>query len=1044
MAGTSGAERRYHAFFDERLAGADITPPPPPPSTGRRRTRVATPASPNLAEERRRMLHEVRQRSADATPGPRRRRSADAAARTPAQVPGKNWVPIGPAAVTGGQATGRPVVSGRVQDLAVSRDGRRVYAATANGGVWRSLDAGDTWEPMSDEHDLDVVARQVDSLSCGALALVEGADAAHDRLYLGTGEGHAFFDRDETTGTDFVGLDLFGVGMLRSDDGGATWVQEASAPSLVGASVYAVAVDPADPEHAVAATTIGVYRRTAAVPTWTLEPLPPAPPPAPVGLIDNVSGVAVARNGGRTEFYAVRRGFSNVEAQVFSSSAPGAWAELTGFPAGARRCSIAAANVDPPVVYVLSANDNGGYHGINRYNLGRAAPIPWEATTDGPSDVFGSGDHQQGGYDQGLVVDPNNPDTCYIGGSGKLIGGEFSATIYRVEIAADGGPNRCSHTLIGGGAHADVHALVFRPGSSSELWAGTDGGVWRTNAATGPSRDDVFTSRNVGLATLTLVGLGHHPVEEAYAFCGAQDNGGLRYQGDEVWDHQLPGDGGATVVDWNTGERLLSIYHDNSVRRASTDGSRYSDSDASPGGASPTLFYPPMVGTPPSANAPDAAVVAFGADNAWISTNFGGGWTQLPARVLPPPPPPPPPPAVAPTPRQPLLRSLCLASASRLYGGWTDGAIARWDLTAAGWTSPPTMISRGPETRAVTSITVDPDPNDANAVFATLGGALGVGERVWHRSGGGAWNPVGAGLPDVQANTLAVDPADRTRRWVGTDLGVWQWNEGASRWDPFSFNLPDAAVLDLDLLPGALILRATTYGRGVWEIDVGPNNTPAVELVLRTNRLDTRRRPARAGVKLPGDLRRQTRLDESPDIVVDAPDRDGAYAIDPSRPPTIVSLLDQIGANTVLASVPEAPAITRVHVVVRNRGVRPANPALDGVRVALLVGPAGDDDDTAPTALPAGYEAAARNGTPIDADGWKTVGIHTMNGLKVGRPGVATFELPSTVLPVVDESDGKRFVLLALVHHDDDPFPANPPWTRWRWPWPSAERRCAG
>ena len=301
-----------------------------------------------------------------------------------------------------------------------------------------------------------------------------------------------------------------------------------------------------------------------------------------MGLIDNVSGVAVARNGGPTEFYVVRRGFTNVEAQVFRSSAPGAWAELAGFPTGARRCSIATANVDPPVVYVLSANDNGGYHGINRYNLGRAAPIPWETTTDGPSDVFGSGEHQQGGYDQGLVVDPNGPDTCYVAGSGKTIGGEFSATIYRVEIEADGGPNRCSHTSIGGGAHADVHALVFKPGSSSELWAGTDGGVWRTTEATGPSRDSRvhLAERRAGHAHAD--GPRAPPHRGRVPFCGAQDNGGLRYQGDEVWDHQLPGDGGATVIDWNTGERLLNIYIRNTIRRASTDGARYDDPDVGP------------------------------------------------------------------------------------------------------------------------------------------------------------------------------------------------------------------------------------------------------------------------------------------------------------------------------------------------------------------------------------------------------------------------------------------------------------------------------
>ena len=370
------------------------------------------------------------------------------------------------------------------------------------------------------------------------------------------------------------------------------------------------------------------------------------------------------------------------------------------------------------------------------------------------------------------------------------------------------------------------------------------------------------------------------------------------------------------------------------------------------------------------------------------------------------------------------MRSLAFSSPSRLWTGWTDGFVGRYDLTAAGWGGP-TNLSRAGETRPITSIAVDPSDATGGAVFVTLGGALGGGDRVWHLDNAGNWTSAGNGLLDVQASALAIDPANVNRRWVATDLGVWQWDGGAAQWQPFSFNLPDAAVLDIDLLPGATTLRATTYGRGVWELDLSQTPTPQVELVLRTNRLDTRRRSARAAVKLPGDLGHDTRLDESPDIIVDAPDNNGVYTLDPKRTPNLVELLERAGANTVLASVPEAPAVTRVHVVVRNRGVRRANPALDAVRVALLVGPAGGDDDTAPDPLPANYHTAAREGTPLDAGGWKTVGVHTLNGLKAGRPGVATFALASTVLPVADDSAGERFVLLALVHHDDDPFPGN-------------------
>src|SRR6187431_1535329 len=58
------------------------------------------------------------------------------------------WRPIGPA-----------VTSGRIVDLAVAegpesrigdRLGRLMYAASASGGVWKTNNAGTTWEPIFD------------------------------------------------------------------------------------------------------------------------------------------------------------------------------------------------------------------------------------------------------------------------------------------------------------------------------------------------------------------------------------------------------------------------------------------------------------------------------------------------------------------------------------------------------------------------------------------------------------------------------------------------------------------------------------------------------------------------------------------------------------------------------------------------------------------------------------------------------------------------------------------------------------------------------
>jgi len=958
MTATAKAHLRLREFVGERLAGAPagLLPGPGP------------------AQTRRQLLEEFRRRASEASHPPRRRAGS---ALGPAAPPSPNWVPIGPYAVRKGQAATLPVVAGRVPDLTVSIDGRRVYAATSNGGIWRSTDSGRSWEPMSDEFDLDPVRQQVDTLAHGAIALVDRGSAAQDLLYVGTGEGHTLQPATPS---------FFGVGMLRSTDGGAHWTQEASNPDLTGRAVFALAVDPADDTHLVAATNAGVYRRQAGATPWQTEALP-----APVVAGTPVTSVVVGNQGGAAVFFAATRG-----GRVFSSTAVGAWTALPALPAPAiDRVTLACSTTDPPVLYALASNAAGNtLHGVHRLAPGAAA---WSGVTGVPAGLLGD----QGWYDQAIAVDPNDPNLVYVGGSTVSVGGEYSASLYRCALTASGPGFAATSTVIGGSVHADVHALTFRPGSSTELWVGCDGGVFATSNAR-LSGDRVFEARNTGLSNLSLMGLGHHPQEEAYGFCGAQDCGGLRYLGSEVWDHQLPGDGGDTVVHWDRPTRLLNIYLGETVRRADVDGARYASSDVSLSLAGESrFFYPPMVGTPAGGSPSDADIVAFGAERPWVSTGFGGGWSALPARV-----------GAAGT----RVRSLAFASATRLWAGWEDGHVARYDLGAGGWGR--TDLAPPGEGRPVTCIAVDPADATGDSVYVTLGGALGGGPRVRRRTGG-AW-AAAAGTPaepllDVQHNAIVVDPSNHQHLYAGADIGVWRSVDAGGTWQPFSANLPDAAVLDLDLLPAARLLRATTHGRGVFEVPLdGPQ--PGVELVLRANPLDQRRRPARADVTLPGDRNRRTRLDESPDIYVDAPDRDGRYRVDPVRAPDLVELVESVTGDRVLASIPEAPAVTRVHVVVHNRGVTRA----DAVRVALLVGPEG-------AALPAGYADAARTGAAIDAGGWKSAGSRTVDGLRAGRPAVVTFDLRSDLLPPADQADGQHFMLLALLHHGADEFPAGAP-----------------
>src|SRR5450432_4214951 len=177
-----------------------------------------------------------------------------------------NWTPIGPSVMANGDVPGTPGVSGRFTSSAVGPGGSRVYAGSANGGVWFSGDSGATWAPLDDfSSSPDFTSGlEADSLSVGAMAVRFGATAATDTVFVGTG---APYDSA-----------YFGVGIKFSASGGApgTWTLEAATP-LAGAFIYRIAIDPDNPSLVFAATSLGLYQRPTVGPsftTWTNIVLP--------------------------------------------------------------------------------------------------------------------------------------------------------------------------------------------------------------------------------------------------------------------------------------------------------------------------------------------------------------------------------------------------------------------------------------------------------------------------------------------------------------------------------------------------------------------------------------------------------------------------------------------------------------------------------------------------------------------------------------------------------------------------------------------------
>ncbi len=714
-----------------------------------------------------------------------RRRAVVPAPGLPAAPVPARWSPLGPSVVMAGQAVGRPAMGGRVSGIAIAPGGKLVYAASANGGVFRSDDGGMSWRPLMDGFDQNPTNFACTSLACGAIA-IDSKDPR--RVYVGTGEGatHALFNNRLTNALPAYR----GIGPIRSEDGGENWVCEATdagSPPLAGEAFFALAVDPANREHVVAATSRGLYQRTVQPggdPVWTLRR---------AGVH---SSVVVVASGGTTRFIAAEwsRG-------ILESTDGVHWAPLgEGFPAAnVGRITLGVQPDNTDLAYAMVSDMTGGLLGLFRFDRpgGR-----WKEVKSPPK-VFPAQGHQ-GDYDLALAVDPKDAGWVYLGGSFYEDGMYWPASIWRTQVTASGGGYKAASAPIGVRVHADVHVLAHSPGDSNALWAGCDGGVFLNMA---PRTTDKFQSRNNGLACLCTNFFAQDPEDPATLLCGLQDNGTARSQGGLLWKHVNSGDGGYCIINWAKPDLVLS-FANGSVYRA-TDGGQGNgswDMHSFPWG----MMTEPIVTTPYNPSRPaEANVVALGAARElYISTDFGETWPTSPTLVVP---------------GHGGIFALAFASAKRLFIGTASGEVFRADRSGKAWKlARLDNVPAGPLPLRglVSDLAVDWTDPGRDSVYLVLGG-MGDFRHVWHFDGT-AWTSAsgtqdGAKLLDVEHNALAVDREEPTHLYVGADIGVWHSPDKGQTWSPLSTGLPDAPVFDLQIHPTRRLLRAATHGRGLFE-----------------------------------------------------------------------------------------------------------------------------------------------------------------------------------------------------------------------------------
>ena len=113
-------------------------------------------------------------------------------------------------------------------------DAKTYYAASASGGVWKTIDGGTNWTALSDKWPFLMVS---------TIAIDNNSP---DTLYVGSG------DFDAAYGLGYEGLP-WGKGVYKTTDGGGTWSNISDA-AFAGSTVSRVLIDP-DNSQIITVTT---------------------------------------------------------------------------------------------------------------------------------------------------------------------------------------------------------------------------------------------------------------------------------------------------------------------------------------------------------------------------------------------------------------------------------------------------------------------------------------------------------------------------------------------------------------------------------------------------------------------------------------------------------------------------------------------------------------------------------------------------------------------------------------------------------------------
>ena len=687
------------------------------------------------------------------------------------------------------------IVSGRVRGLAVHpANPAIVYAGAGGGGIWKSINGGQTWIDKSGGMNM---------ITFGSIAI----DPSNPEvIYAGTGE------------YVWVLTERFysGDGLYKSTNGGDNWVKINAEFGIV-THFTDVAVSPHNPNIVMSAIAVnlqnagpncGIWRSSNAGINWTrilsmegawdvaFHPTNPGIVYAASGSVNSEAGFYISTDAGLT----------------FSKS-------NTGLPPSNRigRIQFDVSQSDPSVIYSVIYDTipvSGGFKSCAYKSVNGGTS--WTQISQGVN-IAGSGDgitvSDQGFYDLCIAVNPVNPNNVFLGNmelSSSLNGSTFS--FIRNPNAPGGGTVAYDDYT-----HVDHHIIKFAPSNPSIIYVGCDGGVFKST-----NGGQTFFCSNTGLNTFQLYRAGSHPSNPDILLSGTQDNGTAttNNRGATPYKLEILGDGIDCFYDYSNPNIIFIGTFCGSMNRSTNGGQNWSEVSqlSSPDSSE---FLAPYWQHPVN---PD---IIYGGVKRKLckSTNKGDTWSFTTSS------------AISSNDIYSAVQSPVNTNNMIVISHYGPSCIYRSSDEGYTWTDiSPGIIPFGGNKL----MRIQADPLNGNTFYLLKNSYTGT-LVLKTTNFGNNWTDISSDLPKVPVNDFFVDELNSGVMFLGNDFGVYRTTNSGANWSRLNNGFPFfVPVIDFSYFKngGTRLLRAATFGRSIYELNLNQPifvNDPSGKIPLTYN-----------------------------------------------------------------------------------------------------------------------------------------------------------------------------------------------------------------